>query len=147
MVDKNEKQNQDSFTRRYVYFLGALLAAGLVWWLANLDFRAGELNDLLEADDQLAAYPYQFRVLSLDNGVAGMSTPRSAQMSAIQGLRIMFPELVNASAVSVQMMAAQEELARVQWHAGKLIAEQPDVRRVKWILDERWLAENGVFVQ
>lgn len=147
MVDKNETRSVDSFTRRYIYFLGALIVAGLLWWLANLDFRVAQLNDLLEADDQLAAYPYQFRVLSLENGVAGMSSPRSAQMSAIQGLRIMFPELVNASAVSSQMMAAQEELARVQSHAGKLVGEQPDVRRVQWILDERWLAEHGVFVQ
>lgn len=140
-------KEMDSFTKRYLYLLGALILAGALWWILNLDFRVGELNDLLEADETLADYPYTFKVLSLENGVASMSSPRSAKMSAIQGLRIMFPELENASAVSAEMMAAQKQLASTQSRAGKLIGEQEDVRRVLWVLDERWLASHGVYVQ
>lgn len=143
----SEPKGIDDFARRYLYLLGALIVAGIVWWFASLDFRAGELSDLLEADDTLAAYPYTFKVLSLENGVAQMSSPRSAQMSAIQGLRILFPQLENASAVSDEMMAAQEELARIQSRAAKLIGEQPDVRHVRWVLDEQWLSSHGVYVQ
>lgn len=75
--------------------------------------------------------------------MAEMSSPRSAQLSAIQGLRILFLELENASAVSEQMIAAQEKLARTQSRAGKLIGGQDDVRRVKWVLDESWLRQHS----
>jgi hypothetical protein len=59
----------------------------------------------------------------------------------------MFPELQNASAVSPEMMAAQEQLASVQSRAGKLVRDQDDVRRVRWVLDERWLSRHGIYVQ
>ncbi|QFU77702.1 hypothetical protein EY643_00745 [Halioglobus maricola] len=112
-----------------------------------MDTRVGELNDLLDADAELAAYPYSFRVLSLEEGVASMSSPRSAQLSAIQGLRILFPELETESAISPAMMAAQEQLAAVQSRAGKLVGAHENVNRVRWVLDERWLARHGVYVQ
>ncbi|RLQ23267.1 hypothetical protein DWB85_03955 [Seongchinamella sediminis] len=118
-----------------------------MWWLFTLDYRVAELNDLLEADEQLAAYPYQFRVLSLDNGSARMSSPRSAQMSAIQGLRILFPQLTTASADSAEMLAAQVKLARTQSRAAALVSAEADVNRVIWVLDERWLGSHGVYVQ
>jgi len=137
----------DNFTKRYLYFLAGLILAGFVWWLSGLDSRVGELNELLEQDATLAAYPYPFKLLSLENGVAEMSSPRSAQMSAIAGLRAMFPELASASVTSDEMMAAQEKLARTQSHAGNLIEEQAGVRSVRWVLDERWLAGHGLYVQ
>lgn len=124
-----------------------MVIVGFLLWLSNLDPRVGELNDILESDEQLAAYPYQFRVLSLDQGVARMTSPRSAQMSAIQGLRIMFPELEGKSPVSPEMIAAQERLASIQTRAAVLIKAQEDVRSVRWTLDERWLARNGVYMQ
>jgi hypothetical protein len=137
----------DQFTKRYLSVLGIVIAVGLLWWLAGQDSRVSELNELLETDQQLSAYPYQFRVLSLEDGIADISSPRSAQMSATRGLRVMFPELQNASAVSPEMMAAQEQLASVQSRAGKLVRDQDDVRRVRWVLDERWLSRHGIYVQ
>lgn len=147
MADSQNTDGMDDFVRRYLYILLGIAVAGIIWWLSSLDFRVSELNDLLEQDAELAAYPYTFKVISLDNGVAEISSPRSAQMSAIQSLRIMYPELSHASAVSDEMMAAQEELARVQSQAGKFIGQQQDVRSVRWTLDTRWLAEYGVYVQ
>lgn len=137
----------DDFTKRYIYALGGLVLVVFAWWLLSQDSRVGDLNDLLGGDEQLAAYPYEFRVLSLENGVARMSSPRSAKVSAIQGLRIMFPELQHSSATSNEMMAAQETLARTQSGAGKLIGEQADVRSVRWVLDERWLSSHGIYVE
>jgi hypothetical protein len=137
----------DQFTRRYLYILSAVVIVGFLLWLSNLDPRVGELNDILESDEQLATYPYQFRVLSLDQGVARMTSPRSAQMSAIQGLRIMFPELEGKSPVSPEMIAAQERLASIQTRAAGLVKAQEDVRSVRWTLDERWLTRNGVSMQ
>ena len=137
----------DDFTRRYLYALAAVVLAGLVWWVSSIDFKVREINEVLQADPILSSYPYEFRVLSLDNGVAGVSSPRSAKMSAIQGLRIMFPELEGASAISEEMMAAQGELASVQSHAARLVGEQEGVLQVRWVLDERWLSDYGVYVQ
>ncbi len=147
MGDAGQARGLDDFSRRYLYLLGAVAVIGLVGWLVSLDFRAAQLNDLLEADAELAAYPYQFRVLTLENGVARMSSPRSAQMSALQGLRVMYPELKNLGADSPRLMEAQERLAQVQFRAAALVREQEDVDRVDWVLDERWLASHGIYVQ
>ena len=136
----------DDFSRRYIYLLGAVCLAGMLWWLSSLDFRVSALNDILAADEQLAAYPYEFRVLSLREGVAEMSSPRSPRASAVQSLRIMFPGLANAGALSDEMVAAQRQLAQVQSRAGNLIGEQEDVRKVRWILDERWLSNHGAYI-
>ncbi|WP_205422655.1 hypothetical protein [Seongchinamella sediminis] len=147
MNQPRQTSGLDEFSRRYLYLLAGVVAIGLLWWLFTLDYRVAELNDLLEADEQLAAYPYQFRVLSLDNGSARMSSPRSAQMSAIQGLRILFPQLTTASADSAEMLAAQVKLARTQSRAAALVSAEADVNRVIWVLDERWLGSHGVYVQ
>ncbi|WP_198171857.1 hypothetical protein [Pseudohalioglobus lutimaris] len=147
MTAEKPSGGMDDFTRRYLYLLAAVLVAGLVWWLGSIDFRVREINETLQSDHTLSDYPYTFRVLSLENGIAEVSSPRSAQMSAIQGLRILFPSLQNASAVSDEMMSAQEELARVQSRAGQLVSEQEDVNQVRWVLDEKWLSSYGVYVQ
>ncbi|MCB1674686.1 MAG: hypothetical protein KDI01_00240 [Halioglobus sp.] len=147
MATLRQSKKLDNFTRRYLYGLAILATAGVIWWLSTLDFRVGELNNLLAEDPQLAAYPYTFRVISLENGVARMSSPRSARMSAIRGLRVMFPALVDASVDSEQMTAAQKELARLQFHAAQLISEQDDVKRVLWELDTRWLGSHGIYIQ
>ena len=145
-MTEQQSGGMDPFTRRYLVVFAAVVIAGLLWWLSSIDHRVSELNDMLEADETISAYPYEFRVIALDNGIASMSSPRSAKMSAIQGLRILFPELHDESAVSPKMEAAQKELARVQSHAAGLVSEQPDVRSVRWVLDEQWLAGFGVYV-
>lgn len=136
----------DNFTRNYLYILMGLALIGVIWWLSNLDFRVTEINELLEADTELAAYPYPFRVKSLENGVAEVSSPRSAKLSAIQSLRVMYPELKQHNAVSDEMVAAQKELARVQSYAGQLVKRQEDVKTIRWVLDQRWLAKHGIYV-
>lgn len=109
MDEAQESTGLDNFTRKYLYVLMGLLLIGFIWWLSSLDFRVKEINELLEADTELAAYPYPFRVVSLENGVAQVSSPRSAALSAIQSLRVMYPALQQVSAVSDEMMAAQVE--------------------------------------
>lgn len=146
MNDEQEVAGLDDFTRKYLYFLVGLALVGFVWWLSGLDFRVREVNQLLKADAQLAAYPYPFRVMSIENGAAKMSSPRSARLSAIQSLRVIYPELQQLSAVSDEMMAAQKELARVQSYAAKLVKGQEDVSSVRWVLDLQWLENHGVHV-
>ncbi len=144
MHEKQQSTGLDSFTRNYLYVLAGLALVGCIWWLSSLDFRVIEINELLEADTRLAVYPYPFRVVSLEEGVAQVSSPRSATLSAIQSLRVMYPELQQRSAVSDEMMVAQEELARTQSYAGELVKSQQGVSSVRWVLDRRWLENNGV---
>ena len=144
MHEKQQSTGLDSFTRNYLYVLAGLALVGCIWWLGSLDFRVIEINELLEADTRLAVYPYPFRVVSLEEGVAQVSSPRSATLSAIQSLRVMYPELQQRSAVSDEMMVAQEELARTQSYAGELVKSQQGVSSVRWVLDRRWLENNGV---
>jgi len=146
MNEEQESSGLDNFTRKYLYGLAGLALVAFVLWLSSLDFRVSEINELLEADAELAAYPFPFRVISLEDGVAQVSSPRSAQLSAIQSLRVMFPALQQQDAVSDEMMAAQEALARVQSHAAKLVKSQEDVSRIRWVLDKQWLAGHGVYV-
>jgi hypothetical protein len=137
----------DSFTRRYLYLLGGILVLVLVIWLAGRDGRVGELNAQLAADQLLAGYPYRFRVLEIENGVAVMSSPRSAQMSVMHFLYAAFPELQGKDVQHPEMVAAQSQLGDMQSRAAALVQASPEVDGVRWQLDERWLAERGVMLQ
>lgn len=136
----------DTFTRRYLMLLGALAAIGAVWWLSQLDFSAGSLNRVLEADERLAAYPYRFRVVSVEQGMAVMLTPRSPQLPATKFLPLFQPELAGLANDDPALVAAQQELAELQAHARALVLAQPDVESVRWELDRRWFEQRGVAV-
>ncbi len=147
MSAEDQPAGLDSFTRRYLAILGGIVLLGVAWWLASGDSRVDELNELLRTDRELADYPYTFRVLALENGVASVSSPRSSQLSAVQGLRVMYPELREVSIQSDSMMAAQEQLGQVQSRAARIVSSEADVQRVHWVLDERWLATHGIYIQ
>lgn len=136
----------DTFTRRYTTGLALLAVLAVGWWVSNLDPRIADLNSLLADDPYLLNYPYQFRVESINGDVAMMTSPRSGKVSVIQALRIMYPELRDVGALSDSMLIAQEDLARHQAYAAKLVVDHPDVSRVHWQLDEQWLSANGVVI-
>lgn len=146
MNENQQNTGMDDFTRKYLYVLLALALAGCIWWLGGLDSKVSTLNKALKADDELANYSYQFRAISLKDGVAQISSPRSPDMPAIQSLRIMFPELQHSSVASEEVMAAQDELARMQKRAGALVESQDGVKTIRWVLDQKWFAKHGVFV-
>jgi hypothetical protein len=137
----------DRFTRNYLIFLGLLGAGALAWWISSWNPRVGEINDLLEADPKLSAYPYQFRVVSLEKGIAKISSPRSFDVPVIKFLAAIRPDLAHKPQDHPEVMAAQAELATHQKRAGKLVQEQADVKQVRWTLDRDWWAERGVFVK
>jgi hypothetical protein len=136
----------DQFLKRYLMVLGFLILAGLAYWAANLDSRVGEINDKLATAPVLRDYPYRFRVLSLENGVAVMTSPRSAEMGPLHFLRILDPSLINKDVVHPDMMAAQDLLAEKQSEAAQIVSAEPDVKRIRWQLDEKWYAEQGFFL-
>lgn len=136
----------DRFARNYLIGLITVLALGFFWYWSSQDSRVTEINDRLALDSQLASYPFPFRVESLDNGIATMNSPRSAQVPAMRFLRTAYPELSKTTVDHPDMMKAQDILAATQSRAAELVKGFPDVTSVRWVIDERWFNEHAVFL-
>lgn len=136
----------DRFARNYLIGLVAimLIVAGGFW--LSQDGRLAQINDRLAADTQLGDYPFRFRVLALDNGVATLTSPRSAQVPAMRFLRTAYPELARTAVDHPDMMAAQDVLAATQSRAAELVEREADVTSIRWVIDERWYNERGVML-
>ncbi|MGV6859136.1 MAG: hypothetical protein ACWA5X_09195 [bacterium] len=130
------------------WILLPLLLVG-VWfgWNATHDPRVAQLNEVLQADEALAAYPYKFHVFELNDGIATMSSPRSPESSVLQALKIISPDLSVADPNRPDVIAAQKKLAHLQTHAKKLVLSQPDITSVEWRLDRGWLKAHGAFLE
>lgn len=137
----------DDFAKRYMLVLVAVLAVGLAWWFFSRDTIAGDINATLESDARLSDYPYAFRVVSVNDGVARTLSPRSAQVPVMQFLRAAFPELSNVPVNHPDMMAAQDVLVARQARAADIITAHPAVRTIRWQLDEQWYASHGVYLE
>ncbi len=138
----------DRFTRNYAIGLGGVLAAlAVVWFLSSWDPGASKLNALLASDAELAAYPYPFRVESLNDGVATLKSPRSFEVPVIRYLAVIEPRLAGKDAGHPDVMAAQAALAHHQKRAQEIIERQPDVKAVRWVLDRDWYAVRGITIQ
>ena len=133
----------DRFTRNYSIFLG-LVVLGLLLWVFSEDPQVTELNELLDSDAGIAAYPYRFRVFSLQDGVAVMGTPRSAEFPAFRALEILYPGLGGRDQDDPDLMAGQLEMARIQERARTLVLESGKVKQVRWELDSNWLTRHGI---
>ena len=71
----------DKGTKIYAAVLGGVVLLGLVAWLLTLDPRLGEIDRMLQADPEIAAYPYHFHVLEIQKTTAVVSTPRTPAAS------------------------------------------------------------------
>jgi len=136
----------DRFTRIYLAVLVLVAIAGFGWWISGWDSRVSQINAIIAEEPELATYPYTFRVLSLENGTAEISSPRSAEVPVIQFLRIVYPEFANSSVMDDSVMAAQDRLARMQSRAAKLVSDMDDVESIRWTIDRQWYAANGIYL-
>lgn len=134
----------DEFTRRYARGLAAFVVVGIIGWAVSLDYRAVSLNDLLTDDPLLAAYPYPFRVRAVHDGVAELYTPRSAALPAVRFLGLLQPSLATLAPDDPAMVAAQQQLARVQQHAKAVVEAQSDIDAVRWVDDLAWYERRGI---
>ncbi|MBK1702188.1 hypothetical protein [Thiococcus pfennigii] len=135
----------DRFTRNYTIALGAIVVGLLLFWLlSSWNPRVGELNKVLAADAELASYPYPFRVVDFDDGVATLSSPRSFDLPAITFLGVIEPSLANKAQDDPAMIAAQNRLIHHQKRAQALVEGQPDVASVRWELDRNWYVQRGI---
>ncbi|MDP5053061.1 MAG: hypothetical protein NWP69_04655 [Congregibacter sp.] len=136
----------DRFARNYLIALLSVMFIAAGWYWLSQDSRVSQINARLEADSELADFPFTFKVMTLENGVAIMNSPRSAEVPAMQFLRTAYPALRATAVDHPDMMAAQDRLASVQSRAAKLVESQEGVQAVRWVIDERWFNEHGVFL-
>jgi len=98
----------DRFTRNYsIGLIGAAVVLFGFWLYYLWTPLVWELNDLLKAEPVVAAYPYAFRVIEFDDGIATLAMPRSFNFPAIRFLPILEPELANLAQDDPRMVAAQ----------------------------------------
>jgi hypothetical protein len=135
----------DRFTRNYLIALGAIVGSLVLWWgIANWQPQVWRLNGLLDDEPALAAFSYRFRVLELIDGVASVTTPRTADMPATRFLGMLRPELAGRREDDAALIAAEKQLAAVQGRARELLLAQPEVREVRWVLDRDWYLQRGI---
>jgi len=94
----------------------------VLWWgIANWAPRIWHLNGVLDADPQLSAFPYRFRVLAVSDGTATVTSPRTPDMPAVRFLGILRPELASRREDDPAVVAAQQDLAALQGRARDLL--------------------------
>lgn len=133
----------DRGSRNYLIFL-IVLVVGLLVLVLYEDPRVSKLNGLLEKDVEITDFPYPFRVISVVDGVATLSTPRSTDVPVAQVLGILFPKVAGRAPNSVEFQRAQQHLATVQTRVRELILAEPTIARVSWQLDRNWLSQHGL---
>jgi hypothetical protein len=135
----------DRFTRNYIAGLVIIVIVFAVIGIrSSWQPRADELNVMLQADPLVVNYPYRFRVVSYQDGVATMLTPRNFDIPAYRFLQVIYPRLHGLAEDDPAMAAAQQALVNAQKRALDLVEAQPDVKSVHWSLDVRWLADHGI---
>jgi len=127
----------------YAFFIAALALTVMV----NIFYEPSEvraLNAVLKQDEKLNSYPYRFRVLAVKNGVAVMTSPRSADVPVPVIIKVIDPSLQNVSVSEERFFEAQQTLADLQAYAREQVMAQEGISRVIWKLDEEWLLSHGV---
>lgn len=125
---------------------GLLLFTAASWWVHRPDARARDLNDAIasKASPQLKNYPYEFRVLRTEGGVAVMGTPRNVEVPAFRMLGALYPDMDVRNPNDPAFVAAQQMLGAVQSEAREIVMAQPGVTGVRWELDRQWLGAHGI---
>jgi hypothetical protein len=134
----------DRGTKIYASILGGILLIGIATWVMTLDFRLGEIDDMLQQDPDIAAYPYHFHALEIQGKTAVMSTPRSTSMPAVRFLGMIKPGLANKSDQDPAVISAQKELGEIQSKVRKMVLSRKDIENVRWRLDKEWYTNRGI---
>ncbi|MCK5662817.1 MAG: hypothetical protein KAI17_04985 [Thiotrichaceae bacterium] len=132
--------------KKYRLFIVTLITVLVGYWYVNFDPRVNALNEMLLQDTEIAQYPYQFKVLKLENGTAVLSSPRSSKVSVLKFLSIIKPELPLHNPDNPDVIAAQKEMAKIQQKAKKLVLAQSDIHKITWTLDKAWFADYGILI-
>ena len=116
-------------------------------WKFQHNPLVAELNNLLQEDAEISQFDYPFRVLSVHDRIASVSTPRSPEVSVLRYLALSHKELDVSNPDSPEMIAAQKDLARIQSEVRKRIVAHPGIDKVQWQLDKQWYLQHGVEIR
>ncbi len=133
----------DRATKIYSLILGVISLSLAITFLYEPP-KVKELNKQLEAIKKVKDFPYSFRVLRINNGIATMNSPISIDLPCGKVIAIIFPQLKGKSLLSAEYQQAQEQLAEVQMLASDKIKSDPQINKIVWELDKTWLIQNGV---
>ena len=133
----------DRGTKIYSLILG-IICLGLAVTFFYESPKVQELNQQLNMIKEVKDFPYSFKVLRIDNGVATMNSPISIDLPCGKVIAIIFPQLKGKSLLSTEYQQAQKQLARVQMLASNNIKSDPDIHKIVWELDKSWLIQHGV---
>lgn len=133
----------DRGTKIYAIILGITCTFLAIVFLYETP-KVRELNNQLESISEINDFPYRFKVLRINNGIATLNSPISTELPCGNVIAIIFPSIKGKSLLSEEYQQARELLARVQTHAGNIVKSDPDVNKIAWELDRSWLIQNGV---
>jgi len=123
-----------------VMIVATLFAA----WLGWRGVTVISLNNAIQSHEELADYPYPFRVLRVDGQTAVMSTLRSPQVPTTEALPALFPNLRGVREDQREFRRVEREFAHLQAKASEIVLETPRISRIRWELDENWYYLNGM---
>lgn len=133
--------------RRYAYWgIALVLVVGALWMAFRTDPRVDALNHAIssQGDAALRNYPYPFHVMRMEGSVAVMGSPRSSVMPVSSMIRAIDPHLEGASPTDPDFVAAEQQMAKLQFEARDIVLHQPGVTSVKFELDKDWLQEHQI---
>lgn len=133
----------DRGTKIYAAILGIIFITLAAFFLYEPQ-KVTELNNQLDSIDEIKHFPYHFKVLRINNGVATLNSPISTELPCGKIIGIIFPSIKGKSLLSPEYQKAQKLLAKVQMRVGNIVKSDPSINKIVWELDRPWLIQNGV---
>jgi hypothetical protein len=133
----------DRGTKIYTIVLSLIVIILAVVFLYEAP-KVRRLNHQLEAINDIKNFPFPFKVLRVDNGVATLNSPVSTELPCGKIIGIIFPPAKGKSMLSPEYQKAKNLLADVQMRVGDFVKSDPDIHKIIWQLDRSWLIQNGV---
>jgi len=133
--------------KRILKILFAVFVLAAIYWFGlRTDPRVEALNQAIHeiCSPALRGYPYTFRVLRLEGGVAVMATPRSPEVPVYRMIGAIYPNLAGKAPNDPDFVAVEKELAKIQSEARQIVLDQAGISGVKWELDQNWLIAHGI---
>ena len=143
MITRHKRKTMDKGTKIYAIILSFICITLAIVFLYETP-RVRELNQQLESVDEINSFPFEFKVIRIDNGTATLSSPVSTELPCGKIIGVIYPSIKGKSLLSPEYQKAQKLLARVQMRVGKIVKSNTDINKIIWELDRRWLIQNGV---
>ncbi len=136
-------KNMDRATKIYSSILGIIcLSLAIMFFYEPVKVK--ELNNKLESIVEINTFPYQFKVVRINDSEATLSSPVSTDLPCGKVIGVIFPTIKNKSLLSPEFQKAKDLLARVQTLAENTVKSDPKIKTVIWELDRNWLIQNGI---